>query len=63
MMSAAAIGEGGNMAASVGDLQSNPNNKNDGFSLIDSWGVFRYAHSTPGKMFVPLFAIFVSMFL
>ena len=32
--------------ASVGDLQSQPYNRNDGFLLVVSCGVLQYAHRT-----------------
>ena len=38
---------GGSSAASVGDLQSRPNSRNEGFSPVASCGVLRYAQRTP----------------
>ena len=40
---------GGRRDASVGDFRSIPNNRNQGFSLVDSCGVFLYVHRTPGR--------------
>ena len=40
---------GGRSAAYIGDLQSNPKNKNEGFSLLASCGMFLFAKRIPGS--------------
>ena len=37
------------MAASLGDLQSHPNSRKEGFSPVVSRGALQYAHKTPGR--------------
>ena len=51
------------MADSIGERQSKPKSKNDGFSPVELWGILRYAQRAPLRYWSHCAPIFAACFL